>query len=223
MINKDILKKYYNQLVKDPMKPFGTNYQGSIAGYRHDQINRWNLAREFAIISGSFNPLHDAHRYTFKYIKHSINQFQLWEDAFFEISIRRVGKPDLTVDELYDRLGQFIGFAPVLVTNAPTYLEKITTIPFKCCFHIGCDTLKRLVDQYGPYGLSSIPTSFWVYDRSDSDGNIRTANDLFQGYMPDNVIRRETPDKPKELYSLSSTKLRSNKQILNDLVNDLTK
>ena len=95
------------------------------------------------VLAASFNPLHRGH----------IGLLAAARDltglpGCFELSIENVDKPRLTRQELRSRLEQFAGLTPVMVTNAPTFVEKSRLAPGSA-FVTGVDTAERLfVDRY---------------------------------------------------------------------------
>ncbi len=95
------------------------------------------------VLAASFNPLHRGH----------IGLLDAARDitglpGCFELSIENVDKPRLSQHELKSRLEQFSGLAPVMVTNAPTFVEKSRLAPGSV-FVTGVDTAERLfVDRY---------------------------------------------------------------------------
>ena len=72
-----------------------------------------------AILSGSFNPLHDGHLELLQ-----VSARLLGHPVAFEISAQNVDKPAITPNTIVQRIAQFAGRWPVYVTNAPTYLGK---------------------------------------------------------------------------------------------------
>lgn len=92
-----------------------------------------------AILSGSFNPLHDGHRQ----LAQSAADF-LGHAVGFEISIHNVEKPPLELETIVSRCEQFETH-PVALTNAPTFVEKAAILPGKT-FIVGADTALRIVD-----------------------------------------------------------------------------
>ncbi len=93
-----------------------------------------------ALVSGSFNPWHQAHQ-------------ALWEAArrrcgdpvAYELSITNVDKPPLPSGEALRRAAQFRGRAGLILTAAPTFVEKARLLP-GAAFVIGADTARRIVE-----------------------------------------------------------------------------
>lgn len=92
------------------------------------------------LLPGSFNPLHIGHTELAE-----IASRKLGERPTFEISIFNVDKPPLPLLEVERRLQQFLGVAAVVLTHAPTFLQKATLFPQRT-FAIGADTASRVVD-----------------------------------------------------------------------------
>ncbi len=92
-----------------------------------------------ALVPGSFNPWHAAHQ-------------ALWEAArrrfgdpvAYELSITNVDKPPLPTGEALRRAAQFRGRAGLVLTAAPTFIEKARLMP-GAAFVIGADTARRVV------------------------------------------------------------------------------
>ena len=92
-----------------------------------------------AVLPGSFRPLHDGH------IKLAEVASRITGAPLaFELSIANVDKPSLTTPEVEERLHQFRGRWPVILTRAPRFLEKARLLP-GCTIVLGWDTAIRLV------------------------------------------------------------------------------
>jgi len=113
------------------------------------------------IIPGSFNPLHDAHRFMYDNCPNT-------KSRYFELSIHRIDKSPLELEQLEERLKQFAWYAPVWVTNASLFYEKSGLINRGCSpvFNIGYDTARRLVQHHGVLGVQGIGANFRVYRRT---------------------------------------------------------
>lgn len=130
---------------------------------------------------GSFNPWHQAHQ-------------ALWEAArrrfgdpvAYELSITNVDKPPLSTAEVLRRSGQFVDRAHLILTAAPTFVEKARLLP-GAAFVVGADTARRIVDPvyYGEASamqdalreLRSLGARFVVAGRVDH-GRFVQLNDL---------------------------------------------
>ena len=96
-----------------------------------------------AVLAASFNPLHRGHVGLLTAAREITGR-----RGYFELSIENVDKPRLSEQELRSRLEQFVGLAGVIVTNAPTFVEKSRLAPGSV-FVTGVDTAERLfVDRY---------------------------------------------------------------------------
>lgn len=98
--------------------------------------NKLNLP--VAILSGSFNPLHEGHCKLA-----AVATAYLSIPLIFEISIHNVDKPALTEKELLQRAAQFKNYRPIVFTRAATFKEKAQIFP-GCTFVLGFDTAERL-------------------------------------------------------------------------------
>ncbi|QVL30836.1 CinA family protein [Telmatocola sphagniphila] len=127
------------------------------------------------LFPGSFRPLHAGHRKLADLAKQRLGQA-----VYFELSRANVDKPSLSESEIRHRLKQFEGYAPVLVTEAPTFLEKGRLFP-GTVFVVGADTAVRIIDPryYGDDSsqrdaaldeLLALRNSFLVAGRCDAEG-----------------------------------------------------
>ena len=143
--------------------------------------------RRHVVLAGSFDPLHEGHE------RLAAAAAAILARPFaFEISVLNVEKPPLPARDLAERLGQFRGRHAVIVTRAPTFVEKSDAMP-GTAFAIGYDTAVRLFEErfYPPADVdvpgSSILTalarirsngcSFAVAGRL-IEGRYRTLSDL---------------------------------------------
>ena len=94
-----------------------------------------------AIVSGSFNPLHDGHLGLA-----AAAQAHLGRRAAFELAPRNAEKPVIDELELYLRATQFQGRAPLLLTGVALFSRKAELYPGSV-FVIGVDTAQRVVSR----------------------------------------------------------------------------
>ncbi len=94
-----------------------------------------------AVIAGSFNPFHDGHRRLAE-VAADISG----KESIFEMSVTNVEKPPLDLPILQARLAQMRRRRRLVVTRAPTFVEKSRLMPGST-FVIGYDTAVRLFDD----------------------------------------------------------------------------
>lgn len=101
-----------------------------------------------AIVSGSFNPLHEGHLGLA-----SAAQAHLGRRAAFELAPRNAEKPAIEPLELYRRAAQFQGRAPLLMTGEALFSDKAARYPGSV-FVLGADTAERVLSPrfYGAAG-----------------------------------------------------------------------
>lgn len=102
------------------------------------QENIANLPSSFAVMAGSFNPLHQGH----KALAEAAEEI-LKKEVIFELSIANVDKPWLDEITVAKRLTQFIDYKTIAITKAATFLEK-TNLFGGCDYILGYDTANRL-------------------------------------------------------------------------------
>src|SRR5262245_37722881 len=93
-----------------------------------------------AILSGSFNPLHDGHR-----LLAEVAAARLGVAVDFELSLVNPDKPELAPEEVRRRLRQFVGVAPIYVTRAWRFETKAEMFP-GAVLVVGYDTAARIID-----------------------------------------------------------------------------
>ncbi len=92
------------------------------------------------LLSGAFNPLHEAHRRIAE-----IAASRCGQPVAMELSIVNVDKPVLDFLEIDARLSRLDEY-PVLLTRAPTFVEKAALLP-GAIFVVGADTIARIADE----------------------------------------------------------------------------
>ncbi|GAB4214001.1 MAG: hypothetical protein OHK0022_51920 [Roseiflexaceae bacterium] len=93
-----------------------------------------------ALLSGSFNPLHQGHERLA-----DAAAVALGLPAVFELPVVNADKPPLARSEIERRLAQFRWRYPVALSRAPLFVQKAELFP-GCVFVVGQDTAARLVE-----------------------------------------------------------------------------
>jgi hypothetical protein len=115
----------------------------------------WNPAQPAVLLPGAFHPLHAGHL-----ALADLAQRLEGKPAAFELSVANVDKPELTVDEVRHRLGQFVGRAEIWLTRAPRFVDKARLFP-GATFALGADTAARLVEpRYYENGEEGLRQAF---------------------------------------------------------------
>ena len=86
----------------------------------------WGISEQLparpALLAGAFNPVHEGH-----WGIAAAAARRLGREVMFELSIRNVDKPSLNPAEVRRRANQFAWRAPVVLTAAPTFVEKASS------------------------------------------------------------------------------------------------
>jgi hypothetical protein len=93
-----------------------------------------------ALLSGSFNPLHDGHRQMAEVAARKLGQ-----PVYYELPLVNADKAAIAPAEARQRLEQFDGQVPVILSRAPLFSQKAQFYPHSV-FVLGLDTAARLVE-----------------------------------------------------------------------------
>jgi nicotinamide mononucleotide (NMN) deamidase PncC len=93
-----------------------------------------------AVLAGSFNPLHDGHVGLLQGAAAAAGNLPL----AFELALTNADKGRLDAATVAARIRQFHGKHTLLLTAAPTFIEKTQVLP-GCAFVVGADTAERLI------------------------------------------------------------------------------
>lgn len=91
------------------------------------------------VLAGSFNPLHEGHLEMA-----SFGAAHTGKPVLFELCLSNIDKPTLTLQETRQRIQQNYEPGTLVLTQAPTFLEKSAIFPGSV-FLVGIDTLVRIV------------------------------------------------------------------------------
>jgi len=105
----------------------------------HILVGRGELSDRTILLPGSFNPLHKGHEELMAAAEKTSGR-----EGVFELSIVNVDKPPLGITEIDRRLLQVKGRYPVVLTCAPTFVQKAELFP-GAWFALGYDTAVRLL------------------------------------------------------------------------------
>ncbi|MBV7335405.1 hypothetical protein KFU94_45630 [Chloroflexi bacterium TSY] len=143
-----------------------------------------------AIVSGSFNPLHEGHLGIAKAAEEILGA-----PVTFELSAFNVDKPPIPPATVLNRIAQFAGRHPICISNAPTYQQKARLYP-GATFAIGYDTAVRVFDpQYYQDSMEQVDAAlseirergchFLVAGRLDQEGVFRGLDNI---QIPDEYL-----------------------------------
>lgn len=181
-----------------------SNFMGARGLRADDSSNK--TAHGMHVVPGSFNPLHLTH----KEIYNSAVEQSSPLHVFFEMSVERVDKAMVTLPELHERLKQFDNLAPVIVSRAPRFVTKIGTYLSHVndlIFHVGIDTIVRMKDDYGLWGIQGLSANFVVHDRIMND-KLMSLRTEFGNVIPFNCHRPKV-ERTEESLSRASSKIRN--------------
>ncbi len=192
-----------------------------LAVYRPDQGWSEIPPTDAVVLSGSFRPLHRAHR---SLLDSALAVLGESLSPCFEISIRNVEKPEIAAEDLGRRLAQFDRPTDtIVISRAATFVEKARLMP-GVTFVIGYDTAVRLFDDrfytsdekssdttHALRELQDLGSRFVVGGRHDAGGRFKTVKDLEIPAGFDDLL----VEIPEEVFSdpISSTQIRRSQSI----------
>lgn len=176
----------------------------------HGALQTGDRLPNVALLSGSFNPLHEGHKELSKVASQHLGQ-----DVMFELPLVNADKPPLEPLVLRKRAMQFLGFDTLILSRAAFFHQKAHLYP-DSTFVLGADTAERLVapKYYGDnsekmqQALEDIRQKsgrFLIASRS-SKGELKTLQDIA---IPKAYIGM-FDDIPREAFymDISSTEIR---------------
>ena len=95
---------------------------------------------ECLLLPGSFNPFHLGHQGLLE-----VAEKKAKRAGFLELSLTNVDKPELDINSVLMRLNNIPEEIPIILTRAPTFMEKIELFP-GAFFAVGYDTIARVLD-----------------------------------------------------------------------------
>lgn len=152
------------------------------------------------LLSGSFRPVHEGHLEILRWLKNADRQ-----NVFAEIGIKHIEKPQVSQDDLYQRLLPFIGHFPVLVTDKALMIEKVGLLRNleiqDIVIGMGYDVACRMIEMSSPMAIAGIGADFWVFPRKH-----------FQPPAAALPVNMKIIDAPRAYDHVSSTELRRTRQ-----------
>ena len=166
------LREVYEEIQQDNTKIFYQDKDGQgFLPFKTCLPGRISNPPKISIYSGSFNPLHFGHMAIYKKM---MGKRRLTHDRYFEMSIHRRDKPPVSLEDLELRLKQFVGVGPVMVSNLMKFVEKAGALrDFRVTFHVGADTMTRIMADHSLPEIQGMNCKFVYYDRMQDGELIR--------------------------------------------------
>eukprot|EP01129_Flabellula_baltica_P002663 TRINITY_DN1247_c0_g1_i3.p1 TRINITY_DN1247_c0_g1~~TRINITY_DN1247_c0_g1_i3.p1 ORF type:complete len:338 (+),score=47.38 TRINITY_DN1247_c0_g1_i3:367-1380(+) len=132
------LKEEIDKVLKRKQSYFALSEEGSLEMISSEVDKK----KHRVILSGSFNPFHYGHQ---NLLITSCAMLEL--PGIFEFSVTNADKKNkVTTDVALDRTSQFAGECAVIVSNLPTFQQKVQNFP-NSVFVVGYDTAIRILDK----------------------------------------------------------------------------
>ena len=132
---------------------FNSADENSIIAFNSQgEISRWEeMVRGFdglILMRGSFNPIHKRHLESIEKTKEKYPEYK----AFLHCSIKRFDKPDLTLDEIKEKVAQaYTNGLPIIFTTEAKFNPALNLIRERykgeIVLPVGIDTINRFVDS----------------------------------------------------------------------------
>lgn len=103
------------------------------------QLSAGETLPHIVLLSGAFNPLHEAHRRLAETAAEMLAQ-----EVYFELALVNADKAPISLEEAQRRVAQFAGLGTVILTRAPLFSQKAQLFPHSV-FVLGIDTVERLI------------------------------------------------------------------------------
>lgn len=179
-----------------------------------------NIAEQTKVVvySGSWNPLHEGHKYILKLMYNNAASKVLADCIpFWELSICPRFKDPLSFEDLQTRVGQF--YTPGILTNCQYFSEKADHIRLllnralgirhpNLVFILGSDTAVKVLEDHEKEEIEGIDAHFWVVDRNGGNQALQVLkrSDCLPGNFK--LLDLDT----SHLKGISSSKIRAGEQ-----------
>lgn len=194
------LDKVYQSLLDDTTTSFVQTVEGELITL-NEYMFKSKPIWQIHIYCGSFNPLHDGH----KAVWDSIPKYEVMR--LYETSINRFDKPPVSLPELEKKISQFVGYAPILITNVVKFVEKSGLLYNQpvVYFHVGADTTERILKHHSIMEIQGMRCTFVTYGRI-MNGNLVVLPEK----LPKNIFPGK--DISEALMKFSSTAIRQSQK-----------